>query len=250
MADAPEGREYASWAKYRSAWWTKYFGGELARFWPSYLDDLRQDEDGYCWLTRDDVFAIAAARSSSWELHTAVAGYVWGIGKNAFLISRMVRAFTTNAGSVEQNLQAGAAILARDGVIAAYDAMKPGGVARTRFMGPAYFTKFLFFAGGRVRGVDGLHPLVLDKWVATALRARGIFAPGVGDSGWSTELYRRYLVYCQEQDPADPESVEVELFGEGRSSRNRYSRGLQGAWQGGDGGRAASRSRPAGRGPC
>ena len=31
-------------------------------------------------------------------------------------------------------------------------------------------------------------------------------------------LYERYLIYCQEQNPADPEAVEAELFIAGRAA--------------------------------
>lgn len=213
-----EERPYSNWAKYRSEWWTRYFSDGLVHFWPPELDQLELDDNGYRWISRDDVFRIAATESDHRELHTAVAAYVWGLGKNAYSIGRMVRAFTANADTVEQNLRTAAAIQATEGTVAAYEAMLPGGVAKTKHMGPAYFTKFLFFVGGRNPAGDGLRPLVLDSRVATALRARGIFDPEVGNDSWPSELYRRYLDYCQQQNPDDPEAVEAELFTEGRAA--------------------------------
>lgn len=44
-------------------------------------------------MSRNDVFAIAATESEHRERHTAVAAYVWGLGKNAYGIGRLVRAF-------------------------------------------------------------------------------------------------------------------------------------------------------------
>lgn len=211
-------RPYSNWAKYRSEWWKRYFSDELAHFWPPTLDQLEIDDNGYRWISRDDVFRIAADESEHRELHTAVAAYVWGLGKNAYSIGRMVRAFTANAETVEDNLRKAAALQASEGTVAAYEALRQGGALNTKHMGPAYFTKFLFFVGGRNPAGDGLRPLVLDSRVATALRARGIFGSKVGSGDWSSELYRRFLVYCQEQNPHDPEAVEAELFTEGRAT--------------------------------
>ncbi|QEN15934.1 hypothetical protein ACRDU6_27475 [Mycolicibacterium sp. ELW1] len=219
MTDTGEERAYADWAKFKSSWWTdKYFTGGLAHFWPPRLDQLEPDKDGYRWLSRDEVFGIAATDSEHRELHTAVAAYVWGIAKNAYLIGRLVRAFTTNGDAVESNLRLAASTLTADGAVAAYESMLPGGPAHIKYMGPAYFTKFLFFTGYRNSAVAGLRPLVLDMRVATALRSRGVFGPKVGDGGWPSSIYERYLTYCQAQNPDDPEAVEEELFNEGRAA--------------------------------
>ena len=181
-------RAYDNWAKYRSEWWTRYFTGEMAHFWPPQLDQMEPDENAYRWVSRADIFALAAAESAHRELHTAVAAYVWGLGKNVYSIGRLVRAFTTNADIVEDNLLKAASILERDGAVAAYESMLRGGAAQTKFMGPAYFTKFLFFIGYQNPAVTGLRPLVLDKRVATELRTRGVFGPKAGDADWPSNL--------------------------------------------------------------
>jgi hypothetical protein len=218
MTDAGEVRAYDNWAKYRSQWWTRYFTGELAHFWPSQLDQSEPDAGDYRWISRSGVFDIAAAESEHRELHTAVAAYVWGVGFNSRRsVGWLVRAFTTNADTVENNLRRGAAILAEDGAVAVYEAMLAGGSAQTKYMGPAYFTKYLFFTGYR-DPVAGLRPLILDKRVAAALRDRGVFGPRAGNADWPSDLYRRYLTYCHEQNPADPVAVEVELFNAGRAA--------------------------------
>lgn len=217
-ATPDEERAYDNWAKFKSSWWTKYFTGDLAHFWPQQLDDDEVDNKGYRWVSRDGVFAIAAADGEHRELHTAVAAYVWGLGKNAYDIGRRVRAFTMNADTVENNLRTAASILETDGAVAAYESMLHGGAAQTHEMGPAYFTKFLFFIGYQNPAVTGLRPLILDKRVATALRHRGTFGPKAGNGGWPSDLYERYLTYCQEQNPDDPEAVEADLFNEGRAT--------------------------------
>jgi hypothetical protein len=204
-----------SWSKYRSAWWTRYFNGELAHFWPAQLDQSEQDADGYRWISRSGVFDIASTASPHRELHTAVAAYVWGVGfSSRWRIGPLVRAFTRNADKVEDNLRRAASVLADDGAVAAYTAMAKGGCAWSKFMGPAYFTKYLFFIGYGQPDVE-MRPLILDRRVARALRARGIFDHRTGDTGWPSYLYRQYLTYCSEQNPADPVAVEIELFNEG-----------------------------------
>lgn len=158
MTDAGE-RDYDNWAKYRSAWWTRYFTGELAHFWPPQLDQSEPDARGYRWLSRSGVFDIAATESEYRELHTAVAAYVWGVGFTARMsIGRLVRAFTANADVVENNLRTAATTLVSDGAVAAYASMLPGGAAQTKFMGPAYFTKYLFFIGYQHPAVTACAP--------------------------------------------------------------------------------------------
>lgn len=219
MSDQGEDeRAYDNWAKYRSEWWTRYFTDALAHFWPPQLDQTEMDANGYRWVSRNDVFGIAVSDSGHRELHTAVAAYVWGLGKNAYSVGRLVRAFTANADTVEHNLRTASATLVSEGAVAAYESMLRGGPAKTKFMGPAYFTKFLFFIGYQNREVTGLRPLILDKRVATALRQRGVFGSKAGDADWPSNLYDRYLSYCHDQNPRDPEAVEAELFNEGRAA--------------------------------
>ncbi len=133
-----------------------------------------------------------------------------------------MRAFTANPDTVEKNLRLAASILTDEGAVAAYRSMLPGGRAKTKFMGPAYFTKFLFFIGYQNPAVTGLRPLILDKRVATALRSREVFGPKAGDSRWPNTLYERYVAYCRGENPGDPEAVKVELFNEGRQADTRH----------------------------
>ena len=229
MAGVNPGDE-GNWSRYRSDWWTGYFTGDLAQAWPSQLDQSEPDSDGYRWVSRKDVFDIAATKSPHRELRTAVAAYVWGVGFGSrFRKGQLVRAFTTNSDVVEGKLRRAARILAEEGPVAAYGSMLRGGSAWTKFMGPAYFTKFLFFIGYHDPGLSShgtkepdprnpelsYRPLILDRRVATALRERWVFPPGTGNSNWPSDLYRRYLAYCHEQYPSDPEAGEYELFNYG-----------------------------------
>jgi hypothetical protein len=79
---------------------------------------------------------------------------------------------------VEDNLRRAASILTSEGAVAAYESMLRGGSSQTKFMGSAYFTKFLFFIGYQNPAVTGLRPLILDKRVvgpptSAALRVAG-----------------------------------------------------------------------------
>lgn len=201
--------------KFRSEWWLRYFDGDYADCWPPALDALTEDDRKYRWISRDVVFGIAEAPSQCPELHTAVAAYVWGVNKNVFQVGRLVRGFTRNREAASDKLRTAAAIMAADGPVAAYRAMSSGGVARLPYMGPAYFTKFLYFNGYRNDSL-AVRPLILDKRVATALRRREVFPPNAPNAGWASGLYESYLNYCHDLNPADPAAVEIELFEQGR----------------------------------
>ena len=200
-----------NWAKYRSEWWRLYFTGEIEHFWPPQLDQPVPDDHGYRWISRDGVFDIAADGSA---LHTAVASTVWGVGKWAFRVGRFVRPFTRNQDTVGANLQRASTVLVADGPVAAYEAMFRGGSASTKFMRPAYFTKFLYFSG--YRSDADLKPLILDRRGARALRGRAVFGPNTGNTNWPSHLYRTYLEYCRDQHSTDPAAVEMALFNEGK----------------------------------
>jgi hypothetical protein len=65
-------------------------------------------------------------------------------------------------------------------------------------MGPAYFTKFLFFTGYHHPAHD-LRPLILDRRVATALRQRGVFDRATPNDRWPAPLCEQYLTYCHNE---------------------------------------------------
>lgn len=202
-------------SRFRPSWWKHYFAGELEYFWPASLAKLEDSPHGYVEIDRDDVFALAQTDGAHRELHTAVAAYAWGVGKWAFLIGRQVRPFTKHSDVVEERLRNAAGALSREGAVEAYSTMVPGGKNYVPFMGPAYFTKFLFFMGYR-NECPGPKPLILDRRVATALRAGAVM--DLADSGWSASTYEQYLAYCHNEQPEDPKSVEKDLFERGRGS--------------------------------
>lgn len=77
--------------------------------------------------------------------------------------------------------------IARTSPVAAYEALYPSGRTLLKYLGPAFFTKFLYFSG---RG-GATHPCaILDRVVATALRNRGW--DGLRSAGWSAATYGQY----------------------------------------------------------
>jgi hypothetical protein len=81
-----------------------------------------------------------------------------------------------------------AARLAQVDPAAAYDSLRPNGKSRIAHLGPAFFTKYLYFAGGP----SPENPcLILDRVVANALAARGWTS--LKTSAWPTATYSRYL---------------------------------------------------------
>lgn len=74
-------------------------------------------------------------------------------------------------------------------------------------LGPAFFTKFLYFVGGAVPDVPGPRPLILDRRIARVLRAYATRLgeeAGLGeaaklaawlwsDGGWTPHRYDMYL---------------------------------------------------------
>jgi hypothetical protein len=111
-------------------------------------------------------------------------------------------------------LLAEAAAMAADDPIAAYALLRP---ARTAIngLGPAFFTKFLYFAGGGRRG-----SLILDARVAGRLRRSCGWASLVGTTSWPATTYGRYLEllhrWADEVSagvrPVDADEIELQLF--------------------------------------
>jgi hypothetical protein len=187
-------------------------------FWPPELDQLAPDPEhpGYLRINRDDVFRVATSDGAHRLVRAAVAAYVWGVGKSAFLVGRMVRAFTENKNEIEETLDQVDRVLRTEGAVAAYASMLPDQENHLKFVGPAYFTKHLYFTGYH-RCVPGPRPLILDARVARALSSITEFA-GIASSSWPADTYRQYLEYCDASGP-EPDKVEAELFLAGRAHR-------------------------------
>ncbi|MEU2261358.1 hypothetical protein ABZ557_13975 [Streptomyces sp. NPDC019645] len=188
-----------------------------ANWWPEELDACERI-GRWPRVDRRTVFEIARRSDiAEGRRHLLVAALVWGTGTKAQSVTRRARIF---AESPERDIEACLAtvldVLRDEGAVAAYSAFRNG--QRIQFLGPAFFTKVLYFAG--YESPAGVHrPLILDSVVSRALRstsADGITWPG---HGWTTEKYAQYLSVVHEHaEAADtlPDQVEAALFSFGK----------------------------------
>ncbi|MGW5480918.1 8-oxoguanine DNA glycosylase OGG fold protein [Streptomyces sp. NPDC004008] len=201
---------------------------EEIRPWPSALSGSAEPKPTA--LSRAQVLEVAraGANASRWT-ETLVAGYVWGQGDNGYGAYRLGEILRDS--SVEAVLGRAVAVLADEGAVAAYRRLR----GAIRGLGPAFFTKFLYFVGGAIPDVPGPRPLVLDQRIARVVRA---YATQVGeeagleqparlatwlwsDGGWTPHRYGVYLRWMHGATeqlarsthwPPTPDLLELALF--------------------------------------
>lgn len=111
----------------------------------------------------------------------------WGSGSYLRNNARRLDAVRDDLHHTEKILRS-AAETARHDPAAAYALLRPAQHNTIRCLGPSFFTKFLYFAGGGAPG----HPcLILDRVVATALRDHG-WTSLYCTRPWSPQTYERY----------------------------------------------------------
>lgn len=192
--------------------------------WPEPLDDCPRS-GRWPQVTRADVKAIGeGADDSEGAARLYVAAAVWGTGTKAQGVARRCRPFTENPpGAVGERLADAIGTLRNKGAVEAYDALRYG-PGRIKQLGPAFFTKVLYFAGhpGAMPDVWP-RPLILDRFVVDALNlTRGTTWR---TAGWSTEQYATYLDLAHDWaavwgEGVEPEVVEAALFDCGLSQRS------------------------------
>ncbi len=95
----------------------------------------------------------------------------------------------------------------------AYAVLRPGRRNEIPALGPSFFTKFLYFAGGG----NPDHPcLILDRVVATALHDKCGWTSLPRTWGWSADTYQRYcdlLARWAREHHCVPDEIERTLFG-------------------------------------
>jgi hypothetical protein len=142
-------------------------------------------------LTRGDLFTDAANLDAGSEeeplLRFLWRVLAWGSGMKLRLNRQRIRAVADNPSSAVaalcQALQA-----AREDPARAYEALRPGGRNAIAYLGPAFSTKVLYFAGSGA--LD--HPcVILDSQVAATLRNTCKW-DSLGEDGWPTYTYVRY----------------------------------------------------------
>ncbi|MEV0933003.1 hypothetical protein ACIBMX_29615 [Streptomyces phaeochromogenes] len=180
--------------------------------WPVELPE--RSRTGTARISRDQVAASTrrAAESSQWS-EALVASYVWGQGRTGYGPHRLKEILAEP--TVDDALAMAGAILHREGALAAYRGLR----GAVKGLGPAFFTKFLYFLDQRHVLDQGCslnlaadapaapRALILDQRVARVMRAH---AARVGadmalatasdvaawiwsDSGWTSHRYGVYL---------------------------------------------------------
>ncbi|MER5385956.1 hypothetical protein ABT040_37885 [Streptomyces sp. NPDC002688] len=202
--------------------------------WPKALAPTSADGDAA--VSRAEVTsAVADALQREAFREALVATYVWGKGKRGTpgrsgpATLHKILAFD----GLDTALAAAVTALREHGAPQAYAALQrqvPG-------LGPAFFTKFLYFTGTALPPAHGVRPLILDRVLARRLRqiaaavgresghdADGSIAAWVwSDSNWTPHRYRVYLSFMHaaaEQLAADdswpsgaaPDLLECALF--------------------------------------
>lgn len=183
-------------------------------------------------ITRGDARSVAAAghESGHW-LPLLVASFIWGQGLNGYGPARLGwilkgkrSAKARPAERIEESLSTAVEVLRREGARQAYASLRHE--SPIPHLGPAFFTKFLYFAGLETPGVRGLQPLILDRRLAEQMRSfwRRRQDPAAAwrwsAGGWSAYRYEVYLAFLNtaaEQLSADgppwtPDLVELLLF--------------------------------------
>ncbi|MBD8059014.1 hypothetical protein IC607_08540 [Cellulomonas sp. JH27-2] len=179
---------------------TRILGHDIAvrpDWWAKELGDHGLGEETFdapeSVLTRGDLFALgqhatddpASARRLLW------ATLSWGTGTKHRNNRARIASVARDPDGVGAALMK-AAELSRTDAYAAYQAMAPDGRNLVSFMGPPFFTKFLYFAGGGSPD----HPcLILDSVVARSLanldEASRWTPPGTR-YWWPAATYRSY----------------------------------------------------------
>lgn len=141
-------------------------------------------------LSRGDLFTNAAnldAGSDAELLRFLWRVLAWGSGMKLRLNRKRMRAVADNPPSAMTALRE-ALKAAREDPAQAYEALRPGDHNAIAYLGPAFSTKVLYFAG--LGALD--HPCaILDSQVAATLRDTCKW-DSLGDNEWPTNTYVRY----------------------------------------------------------
>ncbi|THA70714.1 hypothetical protein E6P78_09080 [Streptomyces sp. A0958] len=148
-------------------------------------------EPGVAGLSRGDLFVEAPgldAGSDEELLRFLWRVLAWGSGMKLRLNRARIQAVAADRASAVAALREALRVAREDDPARAYEVLRPRGRNAVAYLGPAFSTKVLYFAGGGELG----HPcVILDSRVAVTLRNTcGWRSLGVG--GWPAGTYARY----------------------------------------------------------
>ncbi|MGY1703527.1 hypothetical protein ACI79C_03055 [Geodermatophilus sp. SYSU D00697] len=175
-------------------------------------------------LTRAQLFELGKQATDSAEDARRLlwATLAWGTGRRHRNNRARISAVTTSLDARSERLRK-AAELGRTDPETAYLELRPHWNA-VPYLGPPFFTKFLYFAGG---GSSSHRCLILDSMVARSLRRHCGWASLTGRYAWSSGDYAAYcdLLVCWSAQLSDatagslvtPDRLEYALFQRGRA---------------------------------
>ncbi|WP_052434169.1 8-oxoguanine DNA glycosylase OGG fold protein [Streptacidiphilus melanogenes] len=190
-----------------------------ATWWPDELDAC-PEHGRWPRVDRRTVFTIARrAGTAQGNRHLLVAALVWGTGTKAQSVHRRGQIFAhTAAAEIDARLGVALTTLREKGAAEAYWAFN--NEQKIPHLGPAFFTKVLYFAGEA--GIPGPHhPLILDSVVAGALKNLGLVHTAWPDNGWTTAQYGEYLGALHglaTERSVQPDQIEAALFHHGKQA--------------------------------
>lgn len=172
-------------------------------------------------LSRSDLFQLADAAIESPEGAISLLWntLAWGVGTRPRNVKRRIAAVAADRARAGELLQE-AAQMSRIDPVRAYELLRPNKYRNAiTWLGPAFFTKFLYFAGGGRPD----HPCcILDNRVARTLQTSGW--PGLANGSWSAQTYDGYTSligqWRRETDCARNDLIERWLFDAGGTGPN------------------------------
>ncbi|WSM11023.1 hypothetical protein OHB49_02530 [Streptomyces sp. NBC_01717] len=171
------------------------------------------------------MFRIASqADTAEGRRHLLVAALVWGTGTKAQSVNRRARIFEhSSPADIDARLDEALNVLRERGAADGYWAFNND--QRIPHLGPAFFTKVLYFAGHNNSASSAVYrPVILDSVVSRALKATDAANANWPENGWTTNQYRQYVGGVHEYAQArgvQPDQVEAALFSDGKQLPDR-----------------------------
>jgi hypothetical protein len=187
--------------------------------WPTSWHDGLVNAESLC---RADVFQVADVwrRGDARSRELLVATLVWGYGPVGYGPTRLGRVLATSDldGRLDRALAPiRADVPDRQDLLMAYRLLRDPTQSKLDSLGPAFFTKLLYFAGYR-RGVGGVQPLILDSVIASCLPSDlPIRRPSRGVALWRSDEWLAYLDWVA-VDGREPDAVEMAMFEQARNA--------------------------------
>lgn len=189
-------------------WWTD----ELSKH--GLADTVLSDS-----ISRGDIFTLAesALDDPAAALTLLWNALAWGSGNNQRNNKARIASVAAEPDSAAVLLQQ-AARLSRTDPRAAYDLLLPNNKTAISNLGPAFFTKYLYFAGG---GAAHHRCCILDRNVAAALNDTCGWASLPIEGAWLASAYERYALltdrWVAEHHLSRHDFVERWLFENGKT---------------------------------